>query len=92
MNDPGRLELIAENVKSAGESGNSGLAIAQMAKEMLGEPCSPVAFRYVLQTGLGVDFHTARDASLWQGLEDGPYAISDEALEALLAPWVSAAQ
>lgn len=92
MNDGARLERVADTVRDARDSGSSAIALARLAKEMLGEACSPIAFRYVLQTGLGIGFRAAQEASLWSGLEDGPHAISDEALEAVLAPWISTEQ
>ncbi|MGW4397724.1 hypothetical protein ACWEHA_20755 [Amycolatopsis nivea] len=89
MNSPERLAFIAEQVRALRHSGASARTVAELAKDLLGEPFPHIAFRYVLQTGLGVGFRTAAEAAQWHGLEDGPHAISDDALEALLAPWLA---
>jgi hypothetical protein len=80
--DPAAEELMLREV-------TSGVAIARTVRELLGERFDPVSFMYVLMRAYSVDFHAARAASRWHEFQDGPRALSDADLEALLAPWLA---
>lgn len=63
--------------------------VARTARELLGDRFSPASFVYVLMRAFDVEFQAACAASRWHEIDNGPRALSDERLEAVLRPWLS---
>ena len=83
---PSLLDPAAEELKLADLNGRA-VDVARTARTLLGERFDSGSFMYVLMRAYEVDYHAAREATRWQGFGGGP--LSDDALETLLAPWLT---
>ncbi|WP_020657517.1 hypothetical protein [Amycolatopsis benzoatilytica] len=86
---PSLLDPAAEELKLADVNGRpTAVDVARTARTLLGERFDSGSFMYVLMRAYDVEYHAACEAFRWQGFGDGP--LSDDALETLLAPWLTA--
>lgn len=88
---PSLLDPAAEELKLADVNGRqTAVDVARTARTLLGERFDSGSFMYVLMRAFEVDYHAAREASRWHEFHGGAAALSDDALEKLLAPWLTA--
>ncbi|WP_101435110.1 hypothetical protein [Amycolatopsis echigonensis] len=85
---PSLLDPAAEELKLADVNGRqTAVDVARTARTLLGERFDSGSFMYVLMRAFEVDY---REASRWHEFHGGAAALSDDALEKLLAPWLTA--